>query len=116
MRVSKHVLTFRTYTQKTGTHHEFAPTPIAVTGLQVTPTCPVTSWTAIPKIPKRPVRVGDFALWTLLQHWMAPVLHWLPEDALPAEAIAASARAVKVERAANCIVEWKYGERGVVGL
>ncbi len=57
------------------THQLLAPTPIALTGEQVSPT-----WVVGPKTrPSRPIiraAAGLLAVVTVLQHCIGPVVHW----------------------------------------
>jgi hypothetical protein len=46
-------------------------------GEQVNPTSAVTSCTTIPSKARIFAAEGSLAFWTLLQHWIGPVLHWL---------------------------------------
>ena len=46
-------------------------------GEQVIPTGVLRSWTTMPSTPSSAAAPEEPAVWTLWQHWTAPVLHWL---------------------------------------
>ena len=61
------------------TNQELPPMPMTEMGLQVTPTTPVRLPTTTPSKPSKAVTglLKSVASWTLLQHWIGPVLHSL---------------------------------------
>ena len=46
-------------------------------GVQLIPTRALTPCTTTPRRPSKGATLLELALWTELQHWIGPVLHWL---------------------------------------
>jgi hypothetical protein len=51
---------------------------MTVMGEQLKPTRTLRSWRTMPKSPRMAPTLESDACWTLLQHWMGPVLQELP--------------------------------------
>lgn len=83
------------------TNQLLPPTPMTLMGVQLIPTWPVTLPRGTPSRPRRPATAGESTLWTELQHWIGPVLHWLESAPLGA-ARATAARAAR-EKSLACI-------------
>jgi hypothetical protein len=60
----------------TYTHQLPLPTPMTVMGEHVRPTRTLTSWTTMPRRPRRREAAGSLALVTVLQHCWVPLVHW----------------------------------------
>ena len=60
-----------------GAYQELPPAPMTVIGLQVSAARTLGLGMTAPKRPRRDVTAELLLLWTLLQHWTGPVLHWL---------------------------------------
>ena len=76
-----------------------------VMGLQLSPTCPVIGPRTMPNNPASRPTTGLLACWTLLQHWIGPVLHCPPGEGSVGAAVATAARARTAVEILSCMFE-----------